>query len=180
MEWIYSGIAKAWNVMAFVYSDQITGGAIIKFISGDTFVLADVASGTTKKIKLNRTMAPVKGQRGFKKSRNFARSVLTRDGQPLKLKVAIKAVQDGYYIAEIKYPTFTKRGRVEWKDYQATAVSRGMVFVTDPHADIALTALQTGAKNNKLGCWDTDNFVYPWNYNLEKKEYKMALKMLRG
>lgn len=130
---------------------------------GDTLRVKSI-EGQVLKIRFACIDAPELKQQLGQESRDYLRSIVNEANSKVKLQI-VDTDRYGRSVAEV----WVKKGLV-----QSYMTSNGMAFAYDqykkncPHWDSVKSAEQV-AVNNKLGVWNSPNFIKPWDWRKANK-----------
>lgn len=153
-----------------------TNGFITDVFSGDSYVFLDANTNDTCLIRLDKVMAPVKGQKNFQSSKEFAKKLLCpKSGSRPLIRIVLNRIEDDIHYVDLYYPLATNDDVKHGEKYlQATMITNGLAFLYNEDSDEKLYGLQKIAKHHSIGCWSQERIVYPWNFQKTKHMMKKS------
>lgn len=146
---------------SFVFSQQTLTGKVIAITDGDTFKLLTQDS-TQIKVRVANIDCPEKKQPFYQKAKQFTSEAIFSKNVTIKV---LKKDRYRRFVAQVIYNDSLELG------HQLVKHGYAWHFVKYSK-DSQLTALESQAREMKLGLWSDPNAMSPWEWRNRKKQRK--------
>lgn len=147
----------ACDIKSEIKVDALSGN-VVKIIDGDTFDI--VLNGKQTRVRMFGIDAPERGMDYFKVAKEYLGELCMN--QVIRIEV-MNTDRYGRIVAK----SFLPDGR----ELGTEMIRAGMAWHFKRYSDDELLAqLETTARENRIGLWQSNNPTAPWNYRKRKKE----------